>query len=113
MCRINPTGELYFDGMTLGPYDVLFVKLKRLMLEGRTPGTTNALRYQRWKTNTVSQQASQPACLLHLCLQASLQGNLCSVDFALCDQCTVHANDTHAANGVYDLGVRPFQRLLI
>lgn len=94
MCRINPTGELYFDGMTLGPYDVLFVKLKRLMLEGRTPGTTNALRYQRWKTNTVSQQAS----LLHLCLQASLQGNLCSVCGALCDHCTVHANDTHAAD---------------
>ncbi|KAL0053416.1 hypothetical protein WJX82_005424 [Trebouxia sp. C0006] len=45
---INPTGELYFDGMTLGPYDVLFVKLKRLMLEGRTPGTTTALRYQTW-----------------------------------------------------------------
>lgn len=45
---INPTGELYFDGMTLGPYDVLFVKLKRLMLEGQTPGTTTALRYQNW-----------------------------------------------------------------
>ncbi|KAL3146682.1 hypothetical protein ABBQ32_000910 [Trebouxia sp. C0010 RCD-2024] len=45
---INPTGEMYFDGITLGPYEVLFVKLKRLMVEGRTPGSTNALRYSNW-----------------------------------------------------------------
>lgn len=52
-CRINPTGEMYFDGTTLGPYDVLFVKLKKLMLEGHTPGTTNALRYGNWMSATV------------------------------------------------------------
>ena len=52
-CRINPTGDMYFDGTTLGPYDVLFVKLKRLMLEGRTPGTTNALRYGNWMSASV------------------------------------------------------------
>ena len=53
-CRINPTGEMYFDGITLGPYDVLFVKLKRLMLEGRTAGTTSALRYGKWMSASVS-----------------------------------------------------------
>ena len=52
-CRINPTGEMYFDGTTLGPYDVLFVKLKRLMLEGRTAGTTNAVRYGNWMSASV------------------------------------------------------------
>ena len=45
---------MFFDGITLGPYDVLFVKLKRLMLEGRTAGTTNALRYQNWMSASVS-----------------------------------------------------------
>ena len=53
LCRINPTGELYFDGTTLGPYDVLFVKLKRLMLEGHTPGTSDALRHQAWMSAIV------------------------------------------------------------
>jgi len=43
--------------MTLGPYDVLFVKLKRLMLEGRTPGTT-ALRYQNWMAAAVNNVAN-------------------------------------------------------
>lgn len=47
-CRINPTGEMFFDGITLGPYDVLFVKMKSLMLEGKTSGTTKALQYQGW-----------------------------------------------------------------
>ncbi len=44
--------------MTLGPYDVLFVKLKRLMLEGRTPGTTTALRYQTWMAAVVKTLAN-------------------------------------------------------
>lgn len=44
--------------MTLGPYDVLFVKLKRLMLEGRTPGTTTALRYQSWMAAAVNTVAT-------------------------------------------------------
>ena len=52
--RINPTGEMYFDGITLGPYEVLFVKMKRLMLEGRTPGSINALRYADWMSASVS-----------------------------------------------------------
>lgn len=45
---------MYFDGITLGPYEVLFVKLKRLMVEGRTPGSTNALRYSNWMSASVS-----------------------------------------------------------
>lgn len=39
---------MFFDGITLGPYDVLFVKMKALMLEGKTSGTTKALQYQEW-----------------------------------------------------------------
>ena len=46
--RINPTGELFFDGVTLSAYDVLFVKMKSLMLAGKTSGTTKALQYQSW-----------------------------------------------------------------
>jgi hypothetical protein len=73
-CRINPTGELYFDGMTLGPYDVLFVKLKRLMLEGRTPGTTTALRYQTWMAAVVKTLANLNTW------------QLCKSWFVLCEQ---------------------------
>ncbi len=80
-CRINPTGELYFDGMTLGPYDVLFVKLKRLMLEGRTPGTTTALRYQNWMAAVVKHRAH------------SLTGQLCKVDMF----CVKNRSGTHPA----------------
>ena len=52
--RINPTGEMFFDGVTLGPYDVLYVKMKSLMLEGKTSGTTKALQYQGWMDSVVS-----------------------------------------------------------
>lgn len=64
--RINPTGEMYFDGITLGPYEVLFVKLKRLMVEGRTPGSTNALRYSNWMSASVS-----PAIICISCKSAA------------------------------------------
>ena len=58
---------MFFDGMTLGPYDVLFVKLKRLMLEGHTAGTTTALRYQDWMAASVSASTTvltYPQCSL-------------------------------------------------
>lgn len=44
---------MFFDGVTLGPYDVLFVKMKALMLEGHTSGTTKALQYQDWMAAAV------------------------------------------------------------
>lgn len=45
---------MFFDGVTLGPYDVLYVKMKSLMLEGKTSGTTKALQYQGWMDSVVS-----------------------------------------------------------
>ena len=59
--RINPTGEMFFDGITLGPYDVLFVKMKSLMLEGKTSGTTKALQYQGWMEAVVRPLALSPS----------------------------------------------------
>ena len=53
---------MFFDGITLGPYDVLYVKMKSLMLEGKTSGTTKALQYQAWLDAAVSNPFS-----CHLC----------------------------------------------
>ena len=33
MCRVNPYGENYYDGITIDPFEVIFVKVKELLLE--------------------------------------------------------------------------------
>lgn len=67
---------MFFDGITLGPYDVLFVKLKQLMVEGRTAGTTNALRYGNWMSAAVSAWSSMP--------DVGLRVSCVTVGLALC-----------------------------
>lgn len=52
-CRVNPTGELRFDGTTVHPYDAMFVKMKRAMLQAETPAALNAIRYQQWMRTAV------------------------------------------------------------
>lgn len=101
--RINPTGEMYFDGITLGPYDVLFVKLKQLMVEGRTPGSTNALRYGNWMSAAVSAPSRTPhvggGCILCGCVPAALatisQLDLCARNFGRSPCCTKQKLDYH------------------
>ena len=52
-CRVNPTGELRFDGTTLHPYDAMFVKMKRAMVQAKTPAAVSAMRYQQWMGTAV------------------------------------------------------------
>lgn len=53
-CRINPSGELRFDGTTLHPYDAMFVKMKRTMIQAEAPAARNVMRYQQWMSMAVS-----------------------------------------------------------
>lgn len=52
--RLNPTGNLYFDGTSLHPYDAMFIKMKKDLVQGRTTSTAQALRYQYWMDTAVS-----------------------------------------------------------
>lgn len=74
---------MFFDGTTLGPYDIMFVKLKRLMLEGHTAGTTNALRYQTWMTASVSASNLVPMMLQYVMLSCQNIMRGCSEQTAL------------------------------
>ena len=71
-CRVNPTVELKFDGTTLHPYDAMFVKMKRAMVQANTPAVVNALRYQHWMANSVRE-------LFECCVMAALDptGSVC------------------------------------
>ncbi|KAL0029714.1 hypothetical protein WJX79_004145 [Trebouxia sp. C0005] len=53
---INPSGELRFDGTTLHPYDAMFVKMKRTMIQAEAPAARNVMRYQQWMSMATGEQ---------------------------------------------------------
>ncbi len=81
-CRVNPTGELRSDGTTVHPYDAMFVKMKRAMIQAETPAALDTMRYQQWMGTAVRALHSYSCyviavnkavlnnkdCLLHVCM---------------------------------------------
>lgn len=53
VCRVNPTADYNFDGITLGPYDLLFVKFKDTLLHSMSKSPEIALRYGSWMESQV------------------------------------------------------------
>ena len=51
--KLNPTGELYFDGTTLTPYEVVFVKYKAILTQSHDSITLDALRLGTWMSGLV------------------------------------------------------------
>lgn len=68
--RLNPTGEHRFDGISLHPYDAMFMKMKSVTVQARTPMATNVIRYQQWLSASVSKYL----CSCIHCCQASVAG---------------------------------------
>ena len=66
-CRVNPTGELRFDGTTLHPYDAMFVKMKRAMVQAETPAAISAMRYQQWMGTAVEGLHAHGFCVIAGC----------------------------------------------
>ncbi|KAK9808733.1 hypothetical protein WJX72_002733 [[Myrmecia] bisecta] len=48
--RVNPYGENYYDGITLSPYEVLFVKVKGVLLQNDWSYARFAKKYDEWIT---------------------------------------------------------------
>jgi hypothetical protein len=46
--NVNPTGEDAFDGLTLSPYEVLFVKGKEALLHSSNSITLDAVKIASW-----------------------------------------------------------------
>ncbi len=52
--RINPYAEDHYDGVSLNPMEVLFVKVKEFMLVANWVGPRQASRYDEWTNTKVS-----------------------------------------------------------
>ncbi|KAK9859802.1 hypothetical protein WJX84_008350 [Apatococcus fuscideae] len=51
---VNPTGENHYDGMSLDPLEVLFVKMKAHIRQLGWPNANQAQHYQEWKTSRLA-----------------------------------------------------------
>ncbi len=47
-CRLNPYVASQYDGISLHPYEVLFVKVKDFMLQQQWSTATSAVKYDAW-----------------------------------------------------------------
>ena len=63
-CRVNPYGEHYYDGISLNPFEVLFVKTKGVLLGNDWSYSTLATKYDQWMAAQV--------CSLHQTLHNAL-----------------------------------------
>jgi hypothetical protein len=48
--RVNPYGESYYDGISLTPFEVMFVKVKGVLLHNEWSYARTAIKYDQWYT---------------------------------------------------------------
>ena len=60
---MNPYGEFYYDGISLAPYEVMFVKVKGVLLANDWSYARIAAKYDDWITTQVG--AGTCLCLCH------------------------------------------------
>lgn len=53
-CSINPYGEHYYDGVSLNPLEVMFVKTKGVLLGNDWSYSLLAAKYDEWLAQQVS-----------------------------------------------------------
>lgn len=58
---MNPYGESYYDGISLTPFEVMFVKVKGVLLHNEWSYARTAIKYDEWYTERVR------FCLLNSC----------------------------------------------
>ena len=51
--HLNPTGDHAWDGETLSPYELLFVKVKEHLLNSMGTQAKTAVKYQEWMAGLV------------------------------------------------------------
>ena len=52
--RVNPYGENYYDGISLNPFEVMFVKVKGVLLQNDWSYARVAKKYDEWMTMQVT-----------------------------------------------------------
>ena len=55
--RVNPYGENYYDGISLNPFEVMFVKVKGVLLQNDWSYARVAKKYDEWMTMQVPPSA--------------------------------------------------------
>ena len=63
--RVNPYGENYYDGISLNPFEVMFVKVKGVLLQNDWSYARVAKKYDEWMT---MQARRRLQCCHHGCL---------------------------------------------
>ncbi len=56
MHRVNPYGEHFYDGISLHPFEVMFVKVKEKVLVNDWEFAVLAKKYEDWMTQQVCEQ---------------------------------------------------------
>ncbi len=51
---MNPQGEGYYDGISLDPLEVMFVKFKRVLVQNKWANVLQARKYHEWMSSQVS-----------------------------------------------------------
>ncbi|NBU65380.1 MAG: hypothetical protein EBS29_12910 [Chloroflexia bacterium] len=51
--RVNPYGEHFYDGISLHPFEVMFVKVKEKVLVNDWEFAILAKKYEEWMTHQV------------------------------------------------------------
>ena len=50
---MNPQGEGYYDGISLDPLEVMFIKFKRVLQQNKWGNVMQAGKYHEWLTEQV------------------------------------------------------------
>ena len=61
--RVNPYGENYYDGISLNPFEVMFVKVKGVLLQNDWSYARVAKKYDEWMTMQARRELDCPVLL--------------------------------------------------
>ena len=53
VCSTNPYGEMYYDGISIDPFEVMFVKVKEILIKQGWIYAVRARQYDAWLTEQV------------------------------------------------------------
>ncbi len=70
-CRVNPYKEGSFDGMSLNPLEVMFVKMKGSLLDQGSSAATTVQTLDRWMQHQVWRRGNRESSSGTACLMGS------------------------------------------
>jgi len=60
--RLSPIGEHFYDGITLDPLEIMFVKVKSYTLMNGVSSANKAVKYQQWLHVSLNENKQSDGC---------------------------------------------------